>query len=552
MHEETNYRYVSKSFSCSNCGKKEKKLVHPNENKTICTNCNNEAFETNLGEFNREELDRTYRIIFNQNGEQNRVRNQYHNRTDIFDRNRANVYADPRERVIHLSQEEINRRNSMLNSQQFRSEGQTSSRFPENRNSTRTPNANSNVNISPNFDAPFSTNNHTNGNTNGNDINANLRRQSGMNSWDQSGRNSERSLYGLIFDFPIGSLISPFNGSINRHPFQHRYSDFFSDLFFGQPSDDFFSDNYASNFSSNFFDPMTRIIFIRTAANHPGRDSSNRPATSEALKRLKKFKMDEDHAKKDNKGEIEYPSCSICLLEVNKGENTILVPCGHMYHEPCILKWFEVNNRCPVCRFDLIEFQNTSSQQNQQNLNFNTNGNSNSNNNPTPNSSRRYNQQNDDYFSNNPNENPIPNSTSGAFNFSHETQNANSNNNLNNLVPNTGQIEGGFNESQENRHLYVSLNSTNAMAASNHTYNNNSFTGSVNTGMPQDVYNQDNNFSQTHANDPSKPDIQNMIDIDNGKHTNTNADVNNVNNPTNNDLMPIASSDNIKIENENL
>jgi hypothetical protein len=63
-----------------------------------------------------------------------------------------------------------------------------------------------------------------------------------------------------------------------------------------QPSYIFFYENYTSNFSSNFANPMERIIFIRTINNN--NDDENKGASLKALKRLKKFKIEEIYAKK--------------------------------------------------------------------------------------------------------------------------------------------------------------------------------------------------------------------------------------------------------------
>ena len=68
---------------------------------------------------------------------------------------------------------------------------------------------------------------------------------------------------------------------------------------------------------------------------------------------LKRFKMNEEFCKKSEKGALEYPSCSVCLTEIAKNEPTLLIPCGHMFHDGCINKWLEMHNTCPVCRYEL-------------------------------------------------------------------------------------------------------------------------------------------------------------------------------------------------------
>jgi len=381
MNQEENYRLVSKTFSCSSCGRREKRLINPQQTTVICSICNRVATEVTLGEFNREELDRTYRINFNQNGERNRASNQNHNRTDIFDRNPNNIYADPRERVIHLSPEEIQRRNLIFQAQQRQAQN---SRFNQsNRSQTTSVQASS----SSSSNQTSNQQNFQQRSPNSQNINYNNNHQ----SQNQRNQRIRINAFDMLFGFPFAQVQSPFSGSVNRHPFSHRFGDFFSDLFFMPSSDEFFYDNYASNFSSNFADPFTRIIFIRTAAPQ---ESQIRGASSEALRRLKKFKMNHEHTKTGENGNIEFPSCSICLTEVNEGEDSILVPCGHIFHESCILKWFEVNNKCPVCRYELNDNRaNSTNENNGVSINLNRQ-NINRINNNTYNNSNFYNQGN--------------------------------------------------------------------------------------------------------------------------------------------------------------
>lgn len=39
--------------------------------------------------------------------------------------------------------------------------------------------------------------------------------------------------------------------------------------------------------------------------------------------------------------------CSICMEPFNT--NTIKLSCEHMYHEECIVEWFQRSKRCPLC-----------------------------------------------------------------------------------------------------------------------------------------------------------------------------------------------------------
>jgi hypothetical protein len=47
-------------------------------------------------------------------------------------------------------------------------------------------------------------------------------------------------------------------------------------------------------------------------------------------------------------------NCAICQESVSSGACRIR-QCGHVYHRSCILSWFGLNVRCPVCRHDIRE-----------------------------------------------------------------------------------------------------------------------------------------------------------------------------------------------------
>lgn len=42
--------------------------------------------------------------------------------------------------------------------------------------------------------------------------------------------------------------------------------------------------------------------------------------------------------------------CTICLGEVD--EDSVQLPCNHVFHRSCLEQWFERRNTCPVCRVE--------------------------------------------------------------------------------------------------------------------------------------------------------------------------------------------------------
>ena len=42
--------------------------------------------------------------------------------------------------------------------------------------------------------------------------------------------------------------------------------------------------------------------------------------------------------------------CLICLENFKKGDNSIVLPCIHIFHSECIKTWMKKKNSCPLCK----------------------------------------------------------------------------------------------------------------------------------------------------------------------------------------------------------
>ena len=372
MSEEDNsLRMVQKLFKCPICLKGFKKLVRVNEDISRCPQCGHEhCTETINSEFNRESVDSQYRLPFCNLPQS--VRREYHTVTDIHDRNPNNFYLDN-----HRNENPpINNNNNYNNY--------------SNQNMNNNSNSNPNQNNNSNQNANNTQNNNNNNN------------------------NNSRNIFFIPFN------VSPFSGSVNRHPFNFAvFEGPIGSNEFVNPSDNFFLDNFASNFISNFINPMARIVFINNMQNqHHG----NPPASKTAIEKLKHFKMEKKYCKKSDSdpNKLEFPECSICLMEVTEGQDTILLPCGHMFHDKCVTKWLEIHNTCPLCRFELpTDDADYERQRNQRN------------------------QQREENIRNNPNVHPID--------FNHpENINSNMNINVNNNQSQNQNIQNNQNENNNN------------------------------------------------------------------------------------------------------
>jgi len=342
------HRLITKNFICENCNHRFKKLVSHDEKTTICKSCiRGTAHELEENEFNRENADRIYRFSFS-NGEGNMANSasEYHPVTDILDRDPQNLYGDSRRRYHpRRRQEGAAEQGANLNGYAQQQQNQRQ-------------------------DAPQQEQTYQRQQERIGRQNYAQQTTSTTSSGQQDAQTRTRpNRYLDLFYVPFS--ISPFHGSVNSQTNNLNNDNLiFADIF-EMPSYDFFMDNFASNFTSNFINPFQRIVFFQSMQNQ--QPQGNPPASRDVLEKLKRFKMNQEYCKKDEKNNLEYPTCSICLAEIEQGAETVLIPCGHLFHDPCVVKWLKIHNTCPVCRYELptddLEYESKGRQRN--NLNGN-------------------------------------------------------------------------------------------------------------------------------------------------------------------------------------
>ena len=71
----------------------------------------------------------------------------------------------------------------------------------------------------------------------------------------------------------------------------------------------------------------------------------NHPADKQLITKLPVNKI-EDTKK------LAIQKCMICLELFKNGDNFIILPCMHFFHQECIINWMNVNNVCPLCKFE--------------------------------------------------------------------------------------------------------------------------------------------------------------------------------------------------------
>jgi hypothetical protein len=106
-----------------------------------------------------------------------------------------------------------------------------------------------------------------------------------------------------------------------------------------------FRENYMSNFQSPNDNNIDIMSLIKTLFEENKKSSLNK-------KQLRKFLLTKNFCKKVE-GKFELPSCCICISDIKLKEKVILISCGHLYHDKCIIEWLRKSKNCPTCRFNI-------------------------------------------------------------------------------------------------------------------------------------------------------------------------------------------------------
>lgn len=84
---------------------------------------------------------------------------------------------------------------------------------------------------------------------------------------------------------------------------------------------------------------ISNLMEQHPQSNAPG------PAAPDAIASLPKRNIDKGMLGDDGKAE-----CSVCMDDVQLGEEVVVLPCTHWFHETCAGAWLSEHNTCPICR----------------------------------------------------------------------------------------------------------------------------------------------------------------------------------------------------------
>ena len=398
MESYNNNRLIRKFFNCTKCKEYDAKLVNPFTNHIYCSKCGSLLNE--IPETKYKKLKKKINITKNEDIKESNNRIPYKINDNVMKKNYINKdnYKKYKKDKPKESKHNHNKNRYQSSSHYSNNNNINNNNYNNNHNNIN----NIRINIDNNEDIYDNINNNINNhNINININNNHANRGNNINNEQQRHRQQQqqqhqrhrrgRSInphnsnnffanffqdvgfdpfsefdFGFVFDdnrninhininnnINYNSRRSPFRITVHRDPISN---DIFDPIFssFGSMFDNIFQDNFSSNFRSNLQgDFISQILSILQRNQEEANRNKHPPASDTALKKLKKFNMNEKYCKKDKNGKIELPNCCICLTEIQKGENTVLLPCGHMFHWKCCLTWLKKNNTCPMCRFEI-------------------------------------------------------------------------------------------------------------------------------------------------------------------------------------------------------
>jgi E3 ubiquitin-protein ligase RNF115/126 len=121
------------------------------------------------------------------------------------------------------------------------------------------------------------------------------------------------------------------------------------------PRSDFAREAYAAAFQHemmNAFGLGEQFVASRVAATSQETAEEQKtgppPMLESALKDLPIVKVTEVDLAKDGNRE-----CCVCLDPQEVSDKATKLPCGHLFHTPCVVQWLRKHGTCPNCRYEL-------------------------------------------------------------------------------------------------------------------------------------------------------------------------------------------------------
>jgi len=345
----TNYnnqeiRFAQKHLKCQNCYTHFKKLLPIDAETTDCINCSEGSVVLDTpNEFNRESLNRPKSMIFDKritNNSTNEINNSNHTNNNL--NTNTNRVPEVRKRVLQpfSNANQNTTSNTRINENIYGNNRQNSNNNQQTNNNVNNDRHN-NTNNNNNGNGRTTRNNNSNFQNffNPNELFSHFANMNNNNNVNENRNNGEQNpIINMNFNF-----FAPF-GPNNSN--QNTNGNDFEGMFNSQPNM-FGAFPGMNNIFSGF-----GLIF--TGMNQDMNQPQGTPPASEKLiDSVHKIKMNSRYTKLNDKNEMEYPTCHICLVETAKDEDCFVLPCEHVFHSGCIEQWLKLHNNCPVCRSEL-------------------------------------------------------------------------------------------------------------------------------------------------------------------------------------------------------
>ena len=101
---------------------------------------------------------------------------------------------------------------------------------------------------------------------------------------------------------------------------------------------------------------LTMVLAIHVTTPYDEREEIDRALSESLMQEASRFKPASksciDGLKRMSlEGSCSMKECMVCLEEFLMGSEVVCLPCGHIFHGDCIVRWLETSHLCPLCRF---------------------------------------------------------------------------------------------------------------------------------------------------------------------------------------------------------
>lgn len=98
------------------------------------------------------------------------------------------------------------------------------------------------------------------------------------------------------------------------------------------------------DFFAMLFGGMAQQAAMATEAER--KDFGTPPADDAVIKKLPRTLITPEHVKSEE-------ACAVCMEEYELKMEVLELPCGHLFHEDCVVPWLSKHCSCPNCRYEL-------------------------------------------------------------------------------------------------------------------------------------------------------------------------------------------------------